>query len=342
MGADQASERRPAKSPPRPGTSTATIPGSACCSAPRSSACGTGAPISTSSSGAGRQERNARPPRLDLRFVFEAAAGVHFHHPRHHLPRARQARQLTPALQPLVDANGNAIARESQAAFPLMVKHVLPEGIRGVVVAGLLAALMSSLAGAFNASSTLFTIDLYKKRNPNASDSRLVWVGRMATVAMTVIALIWIPVIRNAPRSCTTICRASKVISLRRFSWCSSSACSGSDSTRPAAWRRSLVGFLMGLFRLAVDTPITLGLERLRRWLHPRFVPLDRQQHLLPVLQPVDFPGLVGRDDRRELPDGRPVAGADPGPHLRHRDRGAEARNPRKLVHARRLHVGAS
>ena len=120
----------------------------------------------------------------------EAAAGVHLHHSRHHLPRAGQARARCAALAPLVDANGNAIAREAQAAFPLMVKHVLPEGVRGAVVAGLLAALMSSLAGAFNASSTLFTIDLYQEDAiRNASDSRLVWVGRMATVVMTVIAL---------------------------------------------------------------------------------------------------------------------------------------------------------
>ena len=49
-----------------------------------------------------------------------------------------------------------------------MVQHVLPSGMRGMVVAGLLAALMSSLAGAFNASSTLFTMDLYSKLRPDA------------------------------------------------------------------------------------------------------------------------------------------------------------------------------
>ena len=47
-----------------------------------------------------------------------------------------------------------------------MVQHVMPTGLRGIVVAGLLAALMSSLAGVFNASSTLFTIDLYQKLRP--------------------------------------------------------------------------------------------------------------------------------------------------------------------------------
>jgi SSS family solute:Na+ symporter len=164
-------------------------------------------------------------------------------------------------LAPLVDANGNAIAREAQAAFPLMVKHVLPAGVRGAVVAGLLAALMSSLAGAFNASSTLFTIDLYKKRNPNASDSRLVWVGRLATIAMTIIALVWIPVIRNAPRGLYDYLQGIQgylappifVVFFLGVFWKRLNAA--------GCLAALLVGFLMGVFRLAVDTPITLGIS---------------------------------------------------------------------------------
>ncbi len=92
-----------------------------------------------------------------------------------------------PGLSVMVDAQGNAIPQAAQAAFPLMVKDLLPAGLRGIVVAGLLAALMSSMAGAFNASSTLFTMDLYTKFRPNASQHQLVWVGRAATVAMVVV-----------------------------------------------------------------------------------------------------------------------------------------------------------
>ena len=62
-----------------------------------------------------------------------------------------------------------------------------------------------------------------------------------------------------------------------------------------------VVGFLLGVFRLAVDTPVQLQIGRLRRRLSARLVPLDRQQHLLPILQRADLPGLHGRDDRREL-----------------------------------------
>src|SRR5919204_2204760 len=88
-----------------------------------------------------------------------------------------------PGLGVMVDTQGRVIPQAAQAAFPLIVKDLLPEGLRGIVVAGLLAALMSSMAGAFNASSTLFTMDLYTKLRPHASQHQLVWVGRLATAA---------------------------------------------------------------------------------------------------------------------------------------------------------------
>ncbi|HID23005.1 MAG TPA: Na+/glucose cotransporter, partial [Planctomycetaceae bacterium] len=106
--------------------------------------------------------------------------------------------QQTPELARLLDAGGRPIADQCQAAFPLMVRHVLPTGVRGVVVAGLLSALMSSLAGVFNASSTLFTMDLYQKFKPDASQHQLVWMGRTATTVMVLIGLAWVPVIRGA------------------------------------------------------------------------------------------------------------------------------------------------
>src|SRR5205807_3964933 len=62
----------------------------------------------------------------------------------------------------------------TQKAFPLMVAYLLPQGLRGIVVAGLLSALMGSLAGVFNACSTLFTVDLYEKWRPQASQHQIV------------------------------------------------------------------------------------------------------------------------------------------------------------------------
>ena len=84
---------------------------------------------------------------------------------------------------------------QSNKAFPLLVRELLPVGLRGLVAASLLAALMSSLSSVFNSCSTLFTIDIYKKMDPEASERRLIWVGRLATVVMVVSGLLWIPLI---------------------------------------------------------------------------------------------------------------------------------------------------
>lgn len=78
--------------------------------------------------------------------------------------------------------------------FPVMVTTLLPEGLRGLVVAGLMAALMSSLSSLFNSTATLFTVDVYGKLRPESSERRLVMVGRIATLAVVLLGLAWIPV----------------------------------------------------------------------------------------------------------------------------------------------------
>ncbi len=84
-------------------------------------------------------------------------------------------------------------AGAADTAFPSLVTRLLPTGLKGLVVAGLLAAVMSSLASVFNSCSTLVTWDVYRKLNPAASERRLVAVGRLATVVLMVLGLLWIP-----------------------------------------------------------------------------------------------------------------------------------------------------
>jgi SSS family solute:Na+ symporter len=85
----------------------------------------------------------------------------------------------------------------NDAAFSTLVKELLPMGFKGVVVGGLLAALMSSLASLFNSSSMLFTVDFYKRYKPNASERHYVVVGKIATVVVVILGILWIPVMRN-------------------------------------------------------------------------------------------------------------------------------------------------
>jgi SSS family solute:Na+ symporter len=82
-------------------------------------------------------------------------------------------------------------------AFPVLMSNLLPSGLRGLVAAGLLAALMSSLASVFNSCSTLFTVDIYKKLRPNAPEKKLVRTGQIATVFVVIIGIIWIPIMAN-------------------------------------------------------------------------------------------------------------------------------------------------
>jgi SSS family solute:Na+ symporter len=79
--------------------------------------------------------------------------------------------------------------------FPTMVTSLLPVGLRGLVVAGVLAALMSSLSSLFNSTASLFTVDIYEKLRPNMSERHLVRIGRVATTVVVIAGLAWIPVL---------------------------------------------------------------------------------------------------------------------------------------------------
>lgn len=160
--------------------------------------------------------------------------------------------------QALLDENGQIINANAQQAFPLLVATILPSGIRGLVVAGLLAALMSSLAGVFNASSTLFTMDFYSKLQPNTSEKNLVRIGRIATAIMVVIGLLWIPVIQGSRGLYDYLQSVQGYLAppifvvfffgifFKRLNAQGCLAALG-------------VGFLMGIIRLAIDTPVTLS-----------------------------------------------------------------------------------
>jgi SSS family solute:Na+ symporter len=167
-----------------------------------------------------------------------------------------------PGLESMVDSAGNPIAATAQAAFPLMVKTVLPAGVRGLVVAGLLAALMSSLAGAFNASSTLITMDLYQKFRPGASQHRLVWIGRVATGVMVLIALLWIPVIQGGRSLYDYLQGVQSYLAPPIFTVFFFGVFHKRLNAK-GALAALVVGFVLGSFRLAVDTPVALEIAGL-------------------------------------------------------------------------------
>jgi solute:Na+ symporter, SSS family len=164
-----------------------------------------------------------------------------------------------PGIQNIIlDSSGKVIRENAQQAFPLMVANVLPVGVRGIVVAGLLAALMSSLAGAFNACATLFTLDFYLKFRPHTSQEKLVWVGRIATGIMVLIGILWIPVIRGG-RGLYDYLQGIQsylappifVVFFLGVFWKRLNA--------KGAMAALISGFAMGIIRLFIDTPVKLG-----------------------------------------------------------------------------------
>lgn len=96
-----------------------------------------------------------------------------------------------------LNVKGMIVLPDSDTAFAVLVKELLPIGFKGLVVGGILAALMSSLASLFNSSATLFTVDFYEKFRPQATERELVRVGRIATVVVVVLGILWIPVMKG-------------------------------------------------------------------------------------------------------------------------------------------------
>jgi SSS family solute:Na+ symporter len=163
------------------------------------------------------------------------------------------------ALQEILGPDGRTLPDAAQAVFPLLVQHVMPSGLRGLVAAGLLAALMSSLAGVFNASSTLFTIDFYQKLHPRASQAHLVWVGRVATTMMVLIGLLWIPVIQGA-RGLYEYLQGIQGYLAPPIAAVFFLGVFNKRLNAAGCLAALIVGFALGMFRLLVDTPVTLGL----------------------------------------------------------------------------------
>jgi len=86
---------------------------------------------------------------------------------------------------------------KADRAFPMLVKTLLPVGLKGLVAGGLMAALMSSLASVFNSCSTLFTIDIYKKLRPLKTEMELLKIGKIATTFIVILGILWIPVMEK-------------------------------------------------------------------------------------------------------------------------------------------------
>lgn len=149
-------------------------------------------------------------------------------------------------------------------AFPAMVKALLPTGIRGLIVGGLLAALMSSLAAVFNSCSTLFTMDIYKKLRPQASEKTLVRVGRVATAVVVVSGILWIPFMKNISGELYHYLQSVQAYIAPPIAAVFFLGLFWSRINARGAVTTLFAGFILGMLRLIME----LGKEHLSGWLY--------------------------------------------------------------------------
>ena len=147
---------------------------------------------------------------------------------------------------------------DNDAAFSTMVKELLPIGFKGVVIGGILAALMSSLASLFNSSAMLFTIDFYQKYKPNAPEKHYVIVGRIATIAIVLLGIAWIPVMKGIGKVLYEYLQDVQSLLAPGIAAVFLLGIVSKRTTPAAGLWGLIIGFALGMFRLALNV---FGLE---------------------------------------------------------------------------------
>jgi SSS family solute:Na+ symporter len=155
----------------------------------------------------------------------------------------------------------SGFSTNGDAAYTSLVAQILPHGIRGVVACGMLASLMASLASKFNASAALFTMDFYQKWRPNASGRTQVRVGRIATVVIVLVGILWIPVMKTLGKNLYEYLQSVQGYMSPAIVVLFAAGVFWKRATAPAAFWSFLVGAFGGFFRLGLDLLIDRPLK---------------------------------------------------------------------------------
>ncbi|MCH8121745.1 MAG: sodium/solute symporter [Bacteroidetes bacterium] len=163
----------------------------------------------------------------------------------------------------LVISHGRDGKMMGDMVFPTMVANLLPVGLRGLVVGGLLSALMSSLAALFNSCATLFTVDIYEKLKPGKSESHLVNVGRVATTVVVILGLLWIPIMKQMAEGNSGLYNYLQNVQGFLAPPITAVFLLGLFNKRinaNGAFWGMVIGFVLGMFKLTVQTLTQSGL----------------------------------------------------------------------------------
>lgn len=147
------------------------------------------------------------------------------------------------------------VPEEKEFLYTTMIEtnNIIPSGLKGIMIAGFLSALMSSLAATFNSASTLFTLDIYKKLYPNADDFKIVNVGKIATLVIVILSIIWIPFISYFSNDITTNLQKIQSYIAPPFTAVFLMGIIWHRTTAKAAILTMIIGSLVGFLRLALE-----------------------------------------------------------------------------------------
>lgn len=155
----------------------------------------------------------------------------------------------------LLDLSGG-----SNTAFPVMVRELLPAGVKGVVLGGAIAALMSSLASLFNSSATLFTVDFYQRLRPERSQKHYLRVGRVATTVVVLLGIAWVPVIPLLGESLYEALQKVQALIAPSIVAVFFLGIFSNRITPAAGFWGLVMGFVAGMFYLVLDlSPVLAG-----------------------------------------------------------------------------------
>ncbi|XP_029803420.1 sodium/myo-inositol cotransporter 2 [Suricata suricatta] len=142
----------------------------------------------------------------------------------------------------------------SDIAYPKLVLELLPTGLRGLMMAVMVAALMSSLTSIFNSASTIFTMDLWNYVRPRASERELMIVGRVFVLVLVLISILWIPVVQASQGGQLFIYIQSISSYLQPpVAMVFIMGCFWKRTNEKGAFSGLILGLLLGLVRLALD-----------------------------------------------------------------------------------------
>ena len=154
---------------------------------------------------------------------------------------------------------------DTDGAFAMMVKNILPAGIKGVVTIGFICALVASLAAFFNSCATLFTEDFYKPMKKGMSEAHYVLVGRIATVVVVLLGLAWMPIMMGMGNLYSYLQDIQSLIAPAMVAVFTLGVFSKKITPKAGEWGL-IGGFLIGMVRLVTNVITDSGKAVMDGW----------------------------------------------------------------------------